>query len=86
MDISERSGLSYGAVRRLSNKRTWANVPPSMIDRFASACGVDMLHLKRTVFYLKRTLSIPHGYRFLSSRRGHHTPEVVLGMLKEYLK
>lgn len=86
VEISIASGLSYGAVRRLSHKRTWANVPPCIIDRFASACGVDLLHLKRTIFYLKRTLKSPNGYKCLSSKKGHEVPEAIIRMLKEYLQ
>lgn len=69
-EIARASGLSYGAVMRLSMKKTWANVPPATIDRFAKACGVDMLRPSRTKKYLRRVLAKPEGYKLLSAKRG----------------
>lgn len=83
MEISQASGLSYGAVRRLSHKRTWSNVPPEIIDRFAGACAVNLLHPKRTIQYLERALKSPNGYKNLSAKKGHQSPRAVIKMLEE---
>lgn len=80
--LAKASGLSYGIVRRLSNKRTWANTPPSIIDKFTAACGLDILHPKRKIYYLKRVLKQPHGYRHLASVKGKHPPKFILAMLE----
>ncbi len=80
-EIARASGLSYGAVMRLSMKKTWANVPPATIDRFARACGVDILRPSRTRKYLRRVLAKPEGYKLLSAKRGLGCPKNVLRML-----
>lgn len=82
MELSAKSGLSYGATRRLSLKKTWGNTPPVIIDKFAGACGVDLLHPKRTIEYLKRALKSPNGYKNLSAKTGRHSPKAVMEMLK----
>lgn len=84
MELSALSGLSYGAVRRLSLKRTWGNTPPAIIERFTEACGVDVLHPHRKIQYLKQTLTRPNAYKNLASPRksGRDTPKDVLEMLK----
>lgn len=85
-ELSKASGLSYGAIARLSRKKSWGNVPPMMIDRFADACGVDLLHPKRKMQYLKRALKSPNGYKSLASKKGHHSPRVIIEMLKGLLQ
>jgi len=80
-EIARASGLSYGAVLRLSLKRSWANVPPNRIDPFCKACGVDPLHPSRTRRYLKRVLNMPNGYKLLSAKRGLGCPKNVLRLL-----
>lgn len=82
LELSVVSGLSYGSVRRLSLKKTWANVPPEIIDKFAGACGVDILHTKRKVFYVKRALKSPNGYKNLAAPTGHQSPHIIIQMLK----
>jgi hypothetical protein len=80
--IAERAGLSYGATRRLSLKRSWGNVTPRIIDSFCSACGVDILHPKSSVDYLKRTLRKPNGYKLLANKSGSGSAESVLRLLQ----
>ena len=82
-EIAKASGLSYGAVMRLSTKKTWANVPPAIIDRFSKACGVDMLRPSRTRKYLRRVLQKPDGYKLLSAKRGLGCPKNVLRLLND---
>src|SRR5437660_1035509 len=81
LDIADRSGLSYGAVARLSHKKTWSGTAPLVIDRYCAACGVDILHPRRALQYLKRTLSHPNGYKFLANRSGSGSPKSVLRLL-----
>jgi hypothetical protein len=82
MAIAERAGLSYGATARLSLKRSWSNVTPKVIDSFCSACGVDLLHPKRSVDYLKRTLRKPNGYKLLANKSGSGSAKSVLKLLQ----
>lgn len=81
-EIAIASGLSYGAVLRLSVKKTWANVPPATIDRFARACGVDILKPGRTMKYLRRVFQKPDGYKLLSAKRGLGCPKNVMKLLQ----
>lgn len=85
-EIAKASGLSYGAVRRLSLKTTWGNVPPVIIDKFTDACGVDILHPKRLIQYLQRALKTPNGYKNLSAKKGHQSPRAIMKMLEELQK
>lgn len=80
-EIAAASGLSYGAVLRLSLKKTWANVPPEKIDRFCSACGVEIMRPGVARKYLRRVLSMPDGYKLLSAKRGLGCPKNVLRLL-----
>ena len=80
--LSQRAGLSYGTVQRLSEKKTWKDTPPWMIDAFCSACGVDLLHPRAKLDYLRRVLSDPNGYKKLSARSGAGSPKNVLRMLQ----
>lgn len=80
--LSDRSGLSYGAVQRLSEKKSWKDTPPWMIDAFCSACGVDPLRPRAKLAYLRRMLSDPNGYKKLSARSGAGSPKNVLRMLQ----
>lgn len=82
-EIARASGLSYGAVMRLSLKKTWANVPPATIDRFARTCGVDILRPSRARKYLKRVLQKPDGYKLLSAKRGLGCAKNVLRLLND---
>ena len=81
-EIAKAAGLSYGTVLRLSLKKSWANVPPERIDRFARACGVDILRPSRARKYLRRVLSHPNGYKLLSAKRGLGCPARVLKLLQ----
>jgi hypothetical protein len=82
MDIAKRAGLSYGTTARLSLKRTWGNTPPWIIDAYCAACGVDILHPKRSLQYLKRTLSHPNGYKLLANKSGAGSARSVLKLLQ----
>jgi hypothetical protein len=68
--IAERAGLSYGTVRRLSLKKTWANEPLKKIEAFSAACGVNLLRQRRKLFYLNAVLKHPNGYKLLGAHTG----------------
>lgn len=53
-EIADRSGLDPSTVSKLSRKRTWSKESLWVIDRFSSACGVDLLHPRRHIDLLKR--------------------------------
>jgi len=42
--LAERAGLARSTVAKISKRRTWAGLTIEVIDRFAFACGVDVLH------------------------------------------
>lgn len=42
-DIAMASGLSRSLVCKLSNLRTWDNVKLSIIQAFATGCGVNLM-------------------------------------------
>lgn len=81
-ELVEISGLSYGAIQRLSLKRSWKDIPPAMIDAFCSACNVDLLHPRDTLKYLRRVLQEPNGYRKLADKSGPGSPKNVLRLLQ----
>lgn len=81
-DLANKAGLSYGATLRLSQKKTWANVPPKTIDAFCAACGVDILHPSAKLEYLKDVLKHPNGYRLLGSKSGSGSWKNVMKMLQ----
>jgi len=81
-DLAAKAGLSYGATLRLSQKRTWANVPPKTIDAFCAACGVDILHPSAKLEYLKDVLKHPSGYRLLGAKNGPGSWKNVVKMLQ----
>ncbi len=52
--LSERSTLPRSTVRRLSELTSWAGVPVDEADLFSRACGVDLLHPRRSIDYINR--------------------------------
>lgn len=42
-DIAHASGLSIGCVAKLSLKSSWKGVDIDIVERFATACGVNLL-------------------------------------------
>ena len=84
LELSKRMRISYGATLRLSQKRSWENVPAWLIDRFTSACGVDPLRPGQKLKYLRRVLSAPDGYKKLAARRGGWgSPKRLVRMLED---
>lgn len=81
-ELVEISGLSYGAVQRLSLQTTWKNTPIWMVDAFCGACNVDLLRPRDTLKYLRRVLKEPDGYRRLAYKSGPGSPKNVLRLLK----
>lgn len=53
-DIAKASGLPKTRVQELSFKTTWAGIPVDVIDKFATACGVDFFHANAQVKFLVR--------------------------------
>lgn len=60
--IAAASGIPYRTVRRLSRQRSWGNVPIATADKFAAACGVNLMKQKAQLDYLKRLFSNGSGF------------------------
>lgn len=43
-ELAKRCGLSKTKVADLSTRITWDQVPVLIMEKFASGCGVDLLH------------------------------------------
>ena len=52
--IASLSGLSVSTVRALSAKKSWCGVSIDAVQSFSSACGVDILHPRRQIDFLRR--------------------------------
>lgn len=53
-EIASRSGLSLRQVDYLSKRTTWGGTTVKAMCAFATACGVDLLHPRRHVDWLRR--------------------------------
>ena len=53
-EISRRSGLSKDSVARISRLRSWDTIGVNTMDSFSTACGVNLLHVRRHIDYLRR--------------------------------
>lgn len=53
-DIAEKSGLPVKTIQRISKKARWDDIPLAVADKFALACGVDLLRIRRHVEFMKR--------------------------------
>lgn len=67
-EIALRSGIPKTTVADLSFKTTWAGIPVDVIDRFATACGVDFFHARHQVRTLLRRQKV-YIYRAPYSQR-----------------
>ena len=57
-DIAKRSGLNEQAVCKICRLKTWNDLTLDTIERFSSACGVNLLHPRRHLDFLKRRSQI----------------------------
>jgi len=53
--IADRSGLTKMTVQRLSRCRSWNKITVETMLRFSAACGVEMLHQRRAMQYIKES-------------------------------
>jgi hypothetical protein len=57
-EIATESGLDVSTVSKLSHKRVWDKEPLWVISKYAMGCGVNLLHPRRHLDYLKRRKKI----------------------------
>ena len=57
-EISMASGLDVSTVSRLSKRRKWDKEPVWVVSKFAEGCGVNLMHPRRHLDYLKRRKKI----------------------------
>lgn len=57
-EIAARSGLPRSTVCELSKLTTWKSVTVGNAFLFASACGVDLLHPRRQIEYVKHRMKL----------------------------
>lgn len=53
-ELSERTGIDKSYLSKLSRRDKWDGTKIDTIEAFADACGVDLLHPRRQIDYLKR--------------------------------
>lgn len=53
-ELARRSGLSVTTIALMSREKTWNRFAVATVDAFARACGVDLIHPRRQLDYLKR--------------------------------
>lgn len=53
-EVARRSGLSRQTIWRLAQRTSWNGVPVDTVERFCAACGVNILHPRRHLDYLRR--------------------------------
>lgn len=51
--ISDASGLSMSKVKRISWMTSWDSLTAIDIDRFSSACGVDLIKQRDVFMFIK---------------------------------
>lgn len=52
-DIAKASGIPRSTVHELSSRNSWNGVAVDIADRFAAACGVDLLTPGEYIFWLR---------------------------------
>jgi len=52
-EIASKAGLTIRMVDRLSKLATWKGVKVGVAFRFSEACGVDLIHPRAAVRFLK---------------------------------
>lgn len=52
-EIAKKAGMSVRMVDRISRRATWCGMKVCAAFAFASACGVDLLHPRNAVRYLR---------------------------------
>lgn len=62
-EIADASGLSISTVCWLSKLKLWDTISLDTIERFSTACGVNLLHTARHVDFLKRRKKV-HAKKF----------------------
>ena len=67
--ISQDSGISFRTVQRISAMNSWSRVSIKDIDKFASACKVDLLNQAMAMKYLKKTASAVRPFAHLPKDR-----------------
>jgi hypothetical protein len=55
-ELANRSGLERSTVAKLSQQPTWGDCSLVTIEKFSTACGVNLLHTSRQKDFLKRRL------------------------------
>lgn len=53
-EIAQRASLDISTVSKLSKRRKWDKEPLWVVFAFSDACGVDLLHPRRHIDFLKR--------------------------------
>ena len=53
-DIATASGLARSTVVKISNLDCWNGVRLDMIEAFTTACGVDLLAPKRSLYIIRK--------------------------------
>lgn len=68
-EIAKAAGLSLRKVERIAPRLTWKTVRILDADRFASACGVDLINQAAARSYLARQRQVRQVFSHLTDRQ-----------------
>ena len=66
-DIAIASGISRSYVAKISTRNTWSGIRVDFIERFANACGVDVLKPSK----VKQYWSVSKAYHIKHASKPH---------------
>lgn len=66
--IAKASGLSLAMISRISRKPSWKTIPVGIAQRFAEACGHDLLRPRRNLQYIARFIRTGRGFKHMTER------------------
>ena len=70
-ELAKRSGIPRATVAELSLKTSWQGIRVDLIDRFSTACGVDLLRIEPAIERLRKHKK-PYLTRGRSSQRAFY--------------
>lgn len=68
-EIARRARLSINTINLIARRDTWAGIKIGVAERFATACGHDLLRPRRTLQYLRRVGVTGRGFKHLTKQQ-----------------
>lgn len=79
-EIAEAAQMSKLTIYRYSRKKSWAGIPIGAAERFAKACGHDLLRPRRNLQFLARFIRTGRGLAHLSLRERKEFSKILSGL------